>query len=107
MTIVPAARFEDAVTPRGREEIRRRVADFVAACGVQSSDREDIARTLVVVLEVASEHAPPGDDARIAVIADVMPSDVQVVLRLCLDGEPCDEGQRMGGFELWMSFPRE
>lgn len=107
MTIVPAARFEDAVTQGGREEIRRRVTDFVAACGVQSSEREQIARTLTAVLDAASGHAPRGDDVRIAVIADVMPSDVQLVLRLCPDGEPCDEGERIGGFELWISFPRD
>lgn len=46
--------------------------------------------------------------ARIAVTADVMPADVQLVLRICraeaLPDEACDV---IGGFELWISVPRD
>jgi hypothetical protein len=46
---------------------------------------------------------------RIAVIADVMPGDVQLVLRLCpgLLSSWEDGPEPIGGFELWISFPRD
>lgn len=102
----PAARFEDTATELGSQGILRGVGDFVEAYGVASVDREQIAGTLAAALGAAAMHAAPRDDARIAVIADVMPGDVQLVLRLCpvnqATGDAC-----LGGFELWISFPRD
>jgi hypothetical protein len=110
MTNVPAARFEDTANERGSQVILRSVGAFVEAYGVHSGDREQIANTLAAVLAVASGYASPHDgDARIAVIADVMPGDVQVVLRLCSGAPSLADGgaEPTGGFELWVSFPRE
>jgi hypothetical protein len=109
MTEVPAARFEDTATERGSEGILRRVGAFVEAYGVDSVDRAQIAHTLAAVLDAAAAHASRRADARIAVIADVMPSDVQLLMRLS-PGSPSlwgDGGEPVGGFELWISFPRE
>jgi hypothetical protein len=108
MTEVPAARFEGAATDGGSRGILSRVSDFVQAYGVDSVDRERIAQTLSAFLGLAARHASPRSDARIAVIADVMPEDVQLVLRLCPAGTlgGIDGRDAVGGLELWISFPR-
>jgi hypothetical protein len=108
MTSVPAARFEDSATEQGSRGLLDSVGTFVAAYGVDAIDREQIAHTLTSILCVAAGHASPRDDMRIAVTADVMPGDVQLVLRLCpgsLSGE--ESAEPIGGFELWISFPRD
>jgi hypothetical protein len=102
---LPAARFEDAATELGSQGILRGVGDFVEAYGVDSVGREQIADTLAAALVAAAVHAAPRDDARIAVTADVMPGDVQLVLRLCPGNQVTDDAC-VGGFELWVSFPR-
>jgi hypothetical protein len=116
MTHVPVARFEDTATEEGGRGLLRRLGAFVEACGIQATDREQIARTLRGILGVAAGHASSREDMRIAVIADVMPGDVQVVLRLRPGGlspsedgaEPVDDRAALvGGFELWVSFPRQ
>ncbi len=105
MSDVPAGRFEDAATERGSQGILHGVRDFVESSGVRSVDREQIADTLAAALGAAAMHASPRGDARIAVVADVMPGDVQLVLRLCPGGQATEDGC-VGGFELWISFPR-
>lgn len=108
MAIVPAARFEDSATERGSWGILHGVGAFVEAYGVDPIARDWIAHTMAVVLGFAGEHAPARAGARIAVIADVMPRDVQLLLRVC-PGEWSlwDEGTvPIGGLELWISFPR-
>lgn len=107
MANVPAARFEGRATEGGSNGIRRRVGDFVAACGVESADRAQIAHTLGAALDVASGHARSRDDVLVSVIADVMPSDVQLVLRLCAEGQAFEDAEAVGGFELWISFRRD
>jgi hypothetical protein len=109
MTNVPAARFEDTATEQGSRGLLDGVGSFVEAYGVDAVEREQIGHTLAAILGVAARHASSRDDMRIAVIADVMPGDVQVVLRLCLDGPSTPEGgaDPTGGFELWISFPRD
>jgi hypothetical protein len=108
MTGIPAARFEDTATKRGSRSILDRVGAFVEAYGVASPGRGEIEHTLDAILGVAAGHASPRADARIAVVADVMPSDVQLVLRLWVgDPSPWEEGDaQVGGLELWISFPR-
>ena len=83
MTNVPAARFEETATEQGSQGLLDSVGTFVEGCGIEATDRERIAATLTVILAVAAGHASSRDDMRIAVIADVMPGDVQLVLRLC------------------------
>ena len=106
MANVPAARFEDTATEQGSQGILRAVGDFVAAYGVDAADRDQIARTLAVVLAAAAGHGAPS--ARIAVTADVMPGDVQVVLTVSAQTPPVGQegGDPVGGLELWISFPR-
>ena len=109
MTGVPAARFEDTATERGSRSILDRVGAFVEAYGVASRGRGKIAQTLDAILGVAAGHAASRAGARIAVVADVMPSDVQLVLRLWVgDSSPWEDGgAQLGGLELWISFPRD
>ena len=106
MVEVPAARFEDTATQQGSQEIVRGVGDFIAAYGVDAADRDQIAQTLTAVLATAAGHASPC--ARIAVTADVMPFDVQVVLSLIAEtpSAPPEGVGALGGLELWISFPR-
>jgi hypothetical protein len=108
MTEVPAARFEDAATQQGSRDILHGVDAFVESYGVDAVDRGQIEHTLAAFLCVAAGHASPRRDARIAVIADVMPGDVQLVLRLCPGSESLREegNEAVGGLELWISFPR-
>jgi hypothetical protein len=108
MTNVPAARFEDTATEEGSRGLVDSVGAFVEAYGVQAIEREQIAHTLTAILGVAEGHASR-DDVRIAVIADVMPDDVQLVLRLCPGRLSSweDGAESLGGFELWISFPRD
>jgi hypothetical protein len=108
MTVVPVERFEDAASERGSRGIVRSVGAFVKAHGVDAIGREQIARTLASVLDVATGHASPREEARIAVVADIMHDDVQLVLRLYQSGEPFTQDSEgpIGGFELWISFPR-
>jgi hypothetical protein len=108
MTNVPAARFEDTATEEGSRGLLDSVGAFVESYGVDAIEREQIADTLATILRVAEGHASSRDDVRIAVIADVMPGDVQLVLRLCpgLLFSREDGAEPIGGFELWISFPR-
>jgi hypothetical protein len=108
MTDVPAARFQDTATDQGRRELLRSVAAFVQAHGVDAEDRGQIADTLAVILRMASGHASSRCDVDIAVVADVTADDFQLELRL-RPGTPVrqsDAGERVGGLELWISFPR-
>ena len=109
MRNVPAARFEETATEQGSQGLLDSVGTFVEGCGIEAIDRERIAATLTVILAVAAGHASSRDDMRIAVIADVMPADVQLVLRLCPKSlSPEEDGaDPIGGLELWMSFPRD
>jgi hypothetical protein len=108
MTHVPAARFENSASDHGNRGTLREFSAFVEANGVGTADRDRIAHTLAAVLGVAAGHASPGDGTRIALVADVTQTDVQIVLSLCPQGRPApaaDPGP--GGFELWISFPRD
>ncbi len=109
MTEVPAARFEDMATERGRRGLLDSVGAFVESYGVDAIDRAQIAHTLATILRAAAGHASSSENVRIAVIADVMPRDVQLVLRLCRDSPSSweDGAEAIGGFELWISFPRD
>jgi hypothetical protein len=108
MTNVPAARFEETATEQGSRGLLASVGTFVETYGVDAVDREQIAHTLAAILGVAAGHASAPDDVRIAVTADVMPADVQLVLRLCPGGasSSADGADPIGGLELWISFPR-
>jgi hypothetical protein len=109
MTYVPAARFEDAATQQGSMGILHGVGDFVETYGVDPVGRGEIERTLAAILCVAAGHASWRTHARIAVVADVMPGDVQLVLRLCPGDRSLWErdDEPVGGLELWISFPRD
>jgi hypothetical protein len=109
MSGVPAARFEDTATERGSRSILDAVGAFVEAYGVASGGRGEIEHTLDAILGLAAGHASSRGDARIAVVADVMPSDVQLVLRLWAgDPSPWEQDDaQIGGLELWISFPRD
>jgi hypothetical protein len=106
MLEVPAARFEDSADERGRRGIVRRVGAFVTGHGVEAGVCDRIAETLATALDTAGRHALAQRDARFALTADVMPRDVQVILRLSRGGSGPEE-DRVGGFELWISFPRD
>lgn len=107
MLDVPAARFEDSADERGRQAILRSVDAFVTTHGVDGDVRDQIAAALTVSLETASTHAVVRAGAWLGVTADVMSGDVQLVLRLCDGRSPTgDDDDPVGGFELWMSFPR-
>jgi hypothetical protein len=105
MTDVPAAQFDELATEQGSRGILDDVGAFVEAHGVDPIDREEIAHALAAILCVVAGHGSSRADARIAVVADVMPADVQLVLRLCRGDESMQE-QPVGGLELWISFPR-
>ncbi len=107
MTEVPAARFEETATEQGSRGLLDDVGAFVEAYGVGPTDRHHIADTLAAILGVAAGHASARSDARIAVVADVMPDDVQLVLRLCPGALWEDVAGPVGGLELWISFPRD
>jgi hypothetical protein len=108
MTRVPAARFEEAATERGSSGILHDVDAFVQAYGVDPVACDWIAHTMAVALGLAGRHASPRAGARIAVVADVMPGDVQLELRVCPGAWSLWEEGRVpvGGLELWISFPR-
>jgi hypothetical protein len=107
MTHVPAARFENSASDHGNRGTLREFGAFVEANGVGTADRDRIAHTLAAVLRVAAGHASPDDGTRIALVADVTQTDVQIVLSLRPQGRPAaaDPGLA-GGFELWISFLR-
>jgi hypothetical protein len=109
MTDVPAARFEETATKQGSRGLLDSVGTFVEGCGIETIDRDRIARTLTALLGVAAGHASPREDMRLAVVADVMPCDVQLVLSLCSASRlPGGDGaDPIGGLELWISFPRD
>jgi len=108
MLEVPAARFEDSADERGRRAILQGVDAFVTVHGVGADVRDQIAERLGIALETASKHALVRDGAWLGVTADVMAGDVQLVLRLCDGRSPTgDREDAIGGFELWMSFPRD
>jgi hypothetical protein len=108
MTDVPAARFEDLATERGSRGILDAVSAFVERYGVAPVDRARIRHTLTAILGVAAGHGSSRTDSRIAVVADVMPGDVQLVLRLSGDDttRPLEQ-EPLGGLEMWISFPRD
>jgi hypothetical protein len=107
MTEVPAARFEDTASEQGSRDILDDVGAFVKASGVGPIGRRQIADMLETILGAAAGHASSRADARIAVVADVMPDDVQLVLRLYPGALWEDVAEPVGGLEMWISFPRD
>ena len=109
MTDVPATRFESTATKQGGQDIVQHLGAFVGAHGVGPIERGQIANTLTAFLGLAAGHASSLRDARLAVVADVMPEDVQLVIRLLLGDGSAEAagGGHVGGLELWISFPRQ
>jgi hypothetical protein len=109
MSDVPAGRFEAMATEGGCRGILRGVGAFVGAYGVDPGECAVIAHTMAALVGAAGGHPSARAAAHIAVVADVMPGDVQLVLRVC-PGEWSlweEGGAPVGGLELWISFPRD
>lgn len=61
------------------------------------------------MLALAAVHVSVASDGRISVTADVMPDDVEIVLRVVSNGKPTrdDRERPYGGLELWISVPQQ
>lgn len=110
MTEVPVTHLESPASEHGAGEIRRGMHAFVEAHVVDEGTGQEIDRRVEQMLSLVSAHARSGDPgARIVLVADVTPQDVQIVVRT-VPGQSWsgwhEAMQPVGGLELWVSFPR-